>query len=271
MCLDLARLVHNAGCLGEGREKMEPRSNGGGGTDSEPSGGRGEDAALAAGSPTPVPGPAPTAGSSSGHTPAGSPQAPAPQQPTLAGSAIRVSDRERDDALRRLQNAFAEGRLGDDEFDARMHAALGSRTRADLDRLFGDLPAEDAARPAASSADWPPESPFAVAIKGSVRRGGRWRVPQRMTTLAYKGSSLLDVRAAELTSAVTTIRAFAYKSDVEIIVPPGVRVVVGGFGVSQDSPEDGQLDDLSQDAPVLHVRGFAYKGRIEIRARPGRL
>src|SRR6266536_2410750 len=105
----------------------------------------------------------------------------------------------------------------------------------------------------------------------SVRRGGRWRVPQRMTTLAYKGSSLLDVRAAELTSAVTTIRAFAYKSDVEIIVPPGVRVVVGGFGVSQDLPEDGQLDDLSQDAPVLHVRGFAYKGRIEIRARPGRL
>src|SRR6266498_152937 len=56
MCLDLARLVHNAGCLGEGREKMEPRSNGGGGgTDSEPSGGRGGDAALAAGSPTPVP------------------------------------------------------------------------------------------------------------------------------------------------------------------------------------------------------------------------
>ena len=189
------------------------------------------------------------------------------------GPLIRASDRERDDVLRTLQDAFAEGRLGDEEFDERMRSALAARTRADLDQLLADLPVPGPGRQVARaanrpSADWPAEGRFAIAIKGSVRRGGRWRVPQRLTTFAYKGSSHVDLRAAELTAPVTAIRAVGYKSDVEIVVPPGVRVVTGGLGVSRGLPDDGQEGDLPQDAPVLHVRGFAYKGRIEIRARP---
>ncbi len=101
-----------------------------------------------------------------------------------------------------------------------------------------------------------------------MRRGGRWRVPRQLTTFAYKGGSHLDLRAAELTGPVTAIRAVGNKSDVEIIVPPGVRVVTGGFGVSRGLPDDEQETALPHDAPVLRVRGFAYKGRVEIRARP---
>jgi hypothetical protein len=183
--------------------------------------------------------------------------------------AIRASDKEREDVLRRLQDAFAEGRLGDDEFDERMRAALSSRTRAELDGLLTDLPAASApALPvtAAGGAALPDEGRFAIAIKGSVRRGGRWRVPHAMTTFAYKGGSQLDLRAAELTASVTAIRAVSYKSDVEIVVPPGVRVVTGGFGVSRG--DDDVEDLLAPDAPVIHVRGFAYKGRVEVRAKP---
>ncbi len=191
-----------------------------------------------------------------------------PTRVPASGQLIRASDRERDDVVRRLQDAFAEGRLGDEEFDERMHTALAARTRADLDALLGDLPAPGPGRQLTTSADWPVDSRFAVAIKGWVRRGGRWRVPQLMTTVAYKGGSQLDLRAAELTGPQTTIRALAYKSDVEIIVPPGVRVVTGGFGVSRDSPDDDQHDDIPPGAPLVHVRGFTYKGRIEIRARP---
>jgi hypothetical protein len=183
--------------------------------------------------------------------------------------AIRASDKEREDVLRRLQDAFAEGRLGDDEFDERMRAALSGRTRAELDGLLTDLPAASApAVPvaAAGGATLPDEGRFAIAIKGSVRRGGRWRVPPAMTTFAYKGGSQLDLRAAELTASVTAIRAVSYKSDVEIVVPPGVRVVTGGFGVSRG--DDDVEDLLAPDAPVIHVRGFAYKGRVEVRAKP---
>ncbi len=41
---------------------------------------------------------------------------------------IRASDAERDVAATRLQAAFAEGRIDDDEFDLRMRAALTART-----------------------------------------------------------------------------------------------------------------------------------------------
>jgi DUF1707 SHOCT-like domain len=188
--------------------------------------------------------------------------------PPGGGPLIRASDRERDDVVRTLQDAFAEGRLDDDEFDERMRKALVTRTRADLDQLLSDLPAQAPARQVARAADGPADGRFVIAIKGSVRRGGRWRVPGRMTTVAYKGGSHLDLRAAELTAPVTAIRAVGYKSDVEIVVPPGVRVVTGGLGVSRGLPGDEQESDLPQDAPVLRVRGFAYKGRIEVRSKP---
>ena len=55
--------------------------------------------------------------------------------------ATRASDRERDAVVQRVQDAFAEGRLNDDEFDERRRAALTARTHADLDALLADLPA----------------------------------------------------------------------------------------------------------------------------------
>jgi Domain of unknown function (DUF1707) len=60
--------------------------------------------------------------------------------------AIRASDRERDAATLRLQEAFAEGRLDDSEFDQRMRTALLARTRPELDRLLADLPEPRPAR-----------------------------------------------------------------------------------------------------------------------------
>ena len=67
---------------------------------------------------------------------------------------------------------------------------------------------------------------------------------------------------------MTTIRAVAYKSRITLLVPPGVRVEMTGFGISQDA--DDPADDLPRapDAPGLHIRGFAYKGTIETMSRP---
>jgi DUF1707 SHOCT-like domain len=178
---------------------------------------------------------------------------------------IRVSDAERDAAAGRLQAAFADGRLGDTEFDHRMHAALTARTRGDLAALVSDLP-DEAPRPRPAAAGRGPGR-LGVAFKGSIRRAGRWRVPGRYTTVVYKGSGWLDLRAAELTAPVTTIRAVAYKSRIDILVPPGVRVEAGGLGMSTGAGDDpGQ--PLSPAAPVVHVRGYSYQGTVEVTSRP---
>jgi DUF1707 SHOCT-like domain len=171
-----------------------------------------------------------------------------------------ASDAERDQAAARLQSAFAEGRLNDTEFDQRMRAALTARTRADLAGLVTDLPAGGAASAVAVPAAAPGR--FAVTFKSSIRRAGRWRLPERFNAIAYKGGCTLDLRAAELTAPVTTIRAVAYKSRIEVLVPPGVRVEAGGMGVSTGPSAPGEV--VHAGSPVLHVRGFAYKGTIEV-------
>src|SRR5947209_6091223 len=93
------------------------------------------------------------------------------------GPGTRASDRERDAVVQRVQDAFAEGRLDDAEFDERSRAALTARTHADLDALLADLPAAPTAAGPASVLPGPGR--FAVALKSSVRRAGRWRVPER--------------------------------------------------------------------------------------------
>jgi hypothetical protein len=195
--------------------------------------------------------------------PAGAAPAPAP------APALRVSDRDRDGVAQILQAAFAEGRLDDGEFDDRMRAALTARTNSDLEKLTVDLPAV-AARPAAvTPAVSRQPGKLAVAYKSSVRRGGRWRVPEQFNAVVYKGTGWLDLRAAELTGPETTVRAIAYKSRIDVLVPPGVRVELDGFGVSKGWSEQEELESLlPRDAPVVHVRGVAYKGTIEVSTRP---
>ncbi|HEY1617642.1 MAG TPA: DUF1707 domain-containing protein [Streptosporangiaceae bacterium] len=198
--------------------------------------------------------------------------AAAPAEPTTpARPAMRVSDAERDTVAQVLQAAFAEGRLDDDEFDDRMRAALTARTTTDLEQVTTDLPAGPArpSTPATSVVAGPAPGRYAIAYKNSIRRGGRWRVPERFTSVVYKGGGWLDLRAAELTAPVTTVLAVAYKSRIDVLVPPGVRVELDGFGVSKGWSQQEDLEALApRDAPVVHIRGIAYKGTIEVATRP---
>jgi Domain of unknown function (DUF1707) len=183
---------------------------------------------------------------------------------------IRAGDRDRDAVVQRLQEAFAEGRLDDEEFDHRTRAALTARLSSDLAVLTSDLPERTGSSRAVQPAV-PGRKPgrFAVAYKSSVRRAGRWQVPEQFRTVVYKGSGHIDLRAAELTGPVTTLFAIAYKSRIDVLVPLGVRVELDGFGVSKGwSAEEDLESRLPADAPVVHVRGIGYKGTIEVRTKP---
>ncbi|WP_433467752.1 DUF1707 SHOCT-like domain-containing protein [Spirillospora sp. CA-128828] len=181
------------------------------------------------------------------------------EQHDQAAPALRASDSDRDEMLVRLHTAFAEGRLSETELDERIDLVLAARTHGELDAVAADLPS---GRAAPGSAGHGPAGRFQVAYKGSVKRAGRWRPPERFTTVVYKGTGLLDLRDAELDGQVTTLWVLAYKSTVQIIMPPGVRVETGGVGVSAEV-----YGDRAPGAPVLHIRGYAYKGAIEVKDR----
>jgi hypothetical protein len=52
---------------------------------------------------------------------------------------MRLSDADRDDAIGRLSEHYAAGRLDKDEFDERSDAVWTARTGADLAPIFADL------------------------------------------------------------------------------------------------------------------------------------
>lgn len=54
---------------------------------------------------------------------------------------MRAGDADRDTTISLLREAFAEGRLSQDEFDDRLDRAHAARTYADLAQLTLDLPA----------------------------------------------------------------------------------------------------------------------------------
>jgi hypothetical protein len=53
---------------------------------------------------------------------------------------IRASDSEREAAATQLRDHAAAGRLGVEELEQRLQAALGARTRGDLATVLSDLP-----------------------------------------------------------------------------------------------------------------------------------
>ena len=59
--------------------------------------------------------------------------------PPFPDPGLRVSDREREPVIDRLKDAYAEGRLEYDEFEARLQLAMLARTRSDLAAITADL------------------------------------------------------------------------------------------------------------------------------------
>lgn len=181
--------------------------------------------------------------------------------PTAQAAAMRAGDRDRDAVVQRLQEAFAEGRLDDDEFDRRTRAALTARLSSDLAPLTADLPQASGTAPAISPAvAGRPPGRFAIAYKSSIRRGGRWRVPERFRAIVYKGNGHIDLRAAELTAPVTTVFAVAYKSRIDVLVPLGVRVDLEGFGVSKGWSAE---EDLERPAARRRPGGAYPRHRLQ--------
>jgi hypothetical protein len=90
----------------------------------------------------------------------------------------RVSDADRDHVTRVLREAYADGRLSQDELAVRAQRALEARTRADLDALVADI---DEPRSAPIS----PRTHAALFAGGSVAAWLTWfitRVPDPAPT-----------------------------------------------------------------------------------------
>ncbi|GAA2051990.1 DUF1707 and DUF4870 domain-containing protein [Nocardiopsis rhodophaea] len=76
-----------------------------------------------------------------------------------ADPAIRLTHADRDAAAETLKEAYADGRLDDDEFEERLGLAMQAKFPADLEPLFSDIVPRNAGMPTSSPKAHMPETP----------------------------------------------------------------------------------------------------------------
>lgn len=202
----------------------------------------------------------------------GGDSAPRPAPDVRPGpGGMRASDSDRDKVADRLREALADGRISPEEHAERIDAVYKAKTYADLEPVLSDLPGGSGAStatpadPSAQAPAAPPrtESGTIVAILSESKRGGRWLVEAQTYANVVLGKVVLDLRQAVLSQREVTINCSCVLGEVEVIVPPGVRVsnsasaVLGEASVPLDDPE-------APDPPTVRITGFALLGKIGV-------
>ncbi|WP_086562161.1 DUF1707 SHOCT-like domain-containing protein [Streptomyces africanus] len=197
---------------------------------------------------------------------------------------LRASDADRERVAEILRDALAEGRLDMAEFEERLDATYQARTYGELAPITRDLPAAGVTAPSVSlskepaagpdGSHWPGRvvggegsSSWAVAVMSGFQRKGRWTMPRRFTCLALCGGGEIDLREANFADREVEINAIAIMGGVDVIVPPGVEVVVRGIGIMGgfDHREEGV--PRAPGAPRVVITGFAFWGGVGVQRK----
>ncbi|MCX5056785.1 DUF1707 domain-containing protein [Streptomyces sp. NBC_00452] len=192
---------------------------------------------------------------------------------------LRASDADRERVAEVLRDALAEGRLDMEEFEERLEATYKARTYGELTPITRDLPVAGITPPPAISLVKEPEqsgswagrvvggdgsSSWAVAVMSGFERKGRWTVPKRFNCFAFMGGGELDLREANFADHEVEINCVAIMGGMNVIVPPGVEVVVRGIGIMGgfDHREEGV--PAERGAPRVIITGFAFWGGVGV-------
>lgn len=171
----------------------------------------------------------------------------------------RISEREREEAILALREHLLDGRLTLEAFTERVGLALGATVRPDLEQLHADLPAL-APLPGPARRK---RSRVTFGLLAHVVRRGRLRLGPRSTAVSVLSDIDLDLREASIEAARTTLTVVALVGNVDVYVPEGIDVEVGGVVVLGHRRDWGR-DVSVPDAPSLRIHAFGIVGTIDV-------
>ncbi|MFB7502839.1 DUF1707 SHOCT-like domain-containing protein [Streptomyces broussonetiae] len=193
---------------------------------------------------------------------------------------LRASDADRERVAEVLRDGLAEGRLDMVEFEERLEAAYKARTYGELAPLTRDLPTAVApagptpvsfTKAPAQSGSWASRivggegsSAGGVAILSGFERKGRWTVPRRFNGFAFMGGGEIDLREANFADHEVVINCVAVMGGVQVIVPPGVEVVVRGVGIMGGFEHPRDDGPPEPGAPRVVIGRFAFWGGVGV-------
>lgn len=177
-------------------------------------------------------------------------------------SSRRVSDLERDQTVASLRDDLVAGRLTLDEFSERIEVAFQARVGRDLELARKDLPQS---QPPVPSPGAPRRRPtrLTTALFGHVVRRGRIRLGRRTQVVSIVGDVDLDLREAETGATRVTVGLLTLFGNVDVYLPEGIDVDVGGVIVFGHRREWGR-DAARPDSPLVRVRAHGVFGTVDV-------
>jgi len=174
-------------------------------------------------------------------------------------ASVRVSDDDREEAVVALREHLLAGRLTLEEFSERVEAALRARFSGELAHVQDDLPQVLAGIAGSRRRG----ARFTTALLGHVARRGRLRLRGWTFAASAFGDLDLDLREATIDQRRTAVTVLAAFGNVDVYVPEGVNVDVGGITILGHRRDWGR-DAGRPDAPVVHVRVLGLAGTIDV-------
>jgi hypothetical protein len=191
---------------------------------------------------------------------------------------LRASDADRERVAEHLRDALTEGRLDMEEFEERLEATYKARTYAELAPITRDLPVGAAAvlpvdmvKHPLDSGSWAGRivggegtSTWGVGVMSGFQRKGRWTMPKRFNCFAFWGGGEIDLREANFADREVVINCVAIMGGMNVVVPPGVEVVVRGIGIMGGFDHSQEGVPGEPGAPRVIVTGFAFWGGVGV-------
>ena len=187
---------------------------------------------------------------------------------------VRVGHAERDAVAAILQEAAADGRLGMDELDERLDAALQAKTYADLEHLVVDLtevlPWQTSRPPVPVAGPMAPgysrEDPLRLdGGMSSEKRNGAWVVPPFLRISSGMGSVKLNCLRATPAASVIEAEVIAGAGSVLIILPDGWAADTDRLGKSMGSKSVKVPRLPGPGQPLLVFYGNVGLGSFKVR------
>jgi hypothetical protein len=103
-----------------------------------------------------------------------------------------------------------------------------------------------------------------VSIFGDITRSGSWPPGRRTSPFALFGDIDLDLRQASIPEGDVVINAIAPFGNIDVIVPQGAQVDVGGFTLFGSKKVAVGEPPTSGVAPLIRIRGVTLFGSLKV-------
>ncbi|MET9773641.1 DUF1707 domain-containing protein [Streptomyces sp. NPDC006367] len=165
-----------------------------------------------------------------------------------------IGEEDRDAAVRRLQEAYAEGLLSHEELDERLHRVLTAEAQGELASALASLPEEH-----------PGSTATIAAAGGRIRRRGAWRVPRVLKVGSAYGRVSLNLSRAVIAHPVVDIELQLGTGGARITVPRDAVVDVEGLSTGWKDLRYRAPRRSRSGGPTIRITGAMGYGRLRIR------